>query len=188
MKPEIDKKTFIKQFLSVKGWKSLMEVHCDTCGFSELGWNAEETPKKIKEYIARHPINFLFEHIQKGHEVHMLLLQAWRRHCGPMYAGCYVKTGEYDKMGIHKIPKTRVDCGHLEHWNRWIWCDYINGNFECHIDEQDVDGEEMEEMCGRKVMFKPCNMLGSHTGQERVSLHPCRPGELWLKPGASRKA
>lgn len=73
-------KSFVKQFLRARGWKMLHEVQCD-CD-SEI----HDFPK--------HPIAYLWEHIQKGHTPSFTVCVSWDRQVGR-------------------------DTGEFEHWYRW---------------------------------------------------------------------
>jgi hypothetical protein len=63
-------KSFIREFLRLKGWKALGILDCHDCGI----YASDEEMK--------HPIKWLWEHASKGHAVGFSACSSWDRQIG----------------------------------------------------------------------------------------------------------
>lgn len=112
MRKKIPRK-FVNKFLKARGWKWLHNVWCD------CSWDFIETD---------HPIRWLYEHIEQGHEPSFDVCHCWDRQVGR-------------------------DTGEFEYWYKW-WTFRWNkkiGNWELIECYQGVDG--FEEECPMEISY-----------------------------------
>lgn len=68
---------FVRRYLSLKGYRDLEALGCKTCEMMYFGSAGEWDDNVEEQQAAKHPIRFLWEHAQQGHQAQVMVTHYW---------------------------------------------------------------------------------------------------------------